>query len=60
MEGRFLLNIVVRKSSAVLKLFSGKDKALLVWWDAFLVLNFILDTFDRVCWFDIQSYCFTR
>merc|ERR1719491_2160005 len=39
MEGRFLLNVVVRESSAILELFSCEDQSLLLWWDAFLVLD---------------------
>src|SRR5437868_1221223 len=31
---RFLLDVVIRKSSTVFQLLSGKDQALLVWWNA--------------------------
>jgi len=55
MESGLLLNVVVRKSSAILKLLSGKDESLLIWRDTFLVLDFGLDVLDGVCWFDIQS-----
>lgn len=36
-EGRLLLNVVVRKSTAVLELLAGKDQALLVGGDTLLV-----------------------
>ena len=55
MKGWFLLDIVIRKSSAVLKLFSGEDKSLLIWWDTFLILDFSFDVFNGVRWFNIKS-----
>ena len=39
MEGRLLLDVVVAEGSAVFKLLSSEDEALLIWGDAFLVLN---------------------
>ena len=48
MEGRFLLNVVVRERTAVLKLLSGEDQALLVRRDTLLVLNLLLDILDGV------------
>ena len=38
-EGRLLLDVVVRESAAVFELLAGEDKALLVGRDAFLVLD---------------------
>ena len=38
-KGRLLLDVVIRKSAAVLELLSGEDQALLVWRDALLVLD---------------------
>ena len=35
-----LLNVVIRKSAAILELLTGEDQALLVCWDALLVLDF--------------------
>jgi hypothetical protein len=55
MKGRFLLDVVVRKSSSILKLLSGEDKSLLIWWDTFLILDLSLDVLDGVCWFDIKG-----
>ena len=59
MESRLLLDIVIRKGSAILKLFTGEDKSLLIWWDTFLVLDLGLDVFDGVCWLDIEGYDLT-
>jgi len=47
-ERRLLLDIVVGKSPAILKLFTSEDQALLVWRDAFLVLNLRLYVVDGV------------
>jgi hypothetical protein len=38
-EGRLLLDVVVGESAAVLELLAGENQALLVRWDALLVLN---------------------
>ena len=38
-----LLDIVIRERAAIFKLLAGKDQALLVGRDAFLVLNLCLD-----------------
>ena len=48
MEGGLLLDVVVRKGTAVFELLSGEDQALLVWRNAFLVLNLRLDVIDGV------------
>ena len=55
MKGGFLLDVVVRKGSAILKLLSGEDESLLIWGDSFLVLDLGLDVFDWVCWFNIEG-----
>merc|ERR1712064_131996 len=39
MEGRFLLNVIVREGSAVLELLSSEDQSLLLWWNPFFVLD---------------------
>merc|ERR1711868_157853 len=46
MQGTLLLNVVIRKSSSVLELLSSKDQPLLVWGNAFLVLDLGLDVLD--------------
>ena len=47
-EGRFLLNVVIRKSAAVFELFSSKNQALLVRGNAFLVLDLGLDVVNCI------------
>ena len=39
MQGRLLLDVVVRKSAAILELLAGEDQTLLIGRDAFLVLD---------------------
>merc|ERR1719232_1972752 len=60
MEGRFLLNVVVRERSAVLELLSSEDQSLLLWRDAFLVLDLGFHIGDRVVWLDVQGDRFSR
>ena len=54
-KSRLLLDVVVRQCSAVLELLSGEDESLLVWWNAFLVLDLGLDILDGVRWLDLES-----
>ena len=55
MEGRLLLNVVVRKGSAVLELLSSEDEALLIRGDALLVLDLSLDVLDGVRRLDVEG-----
>ena len=55
MESRLLLDVVVRKSTAVLELLAGKDKTLLIRGDTLLVLDLSLDVVDRVRRLDIEG-----
>jgi len=48
MKGRLFLDVIVGKCTAILKLFTGKDQTLLVWGNAFFILNFSLDIFNSV------------
>ena len=48
MEGRFLLNVVISKSSSVLELLTGEDKSLLVRGDSFFILDLSLDVVNGV------------
>jgi len=59
MECRFLLNVVVREGTSVFKLLSCKDKSLLLWWDAFFVLDFRFDVGNSIVGLDVQSNSFT-
>ena len=54
-EGGLLLDVVVRKSAAVLELLASEDQPLLVRWDPFLVLDLGLDVLNGVRWFNFQS-----
>ena len=55
MKSRFLLDVVVGKSSTIFELFSSKDQSLLVRWDSFLVLDLGLDVFNSIRRFDFKS-----
>ena len=48
MEGGFLLDVVILECTAILKLLTGKDQALLVGRDALFVLDLSFDVLDRV------------
>jgi hypothetical protein len=54
-KGRLLLDVVIRKSSAVLELLTSEDESLLVWWDALLVLDLGLDVLNGVSWLNIEG-----
>src|SRR6202142_3664564 len=54
MKGRFFLNVVIRKCSAVLELLSGKNETLLIGRNALLVLNLRLHIVDGVRGLDLQ------
>ena len=49
------MDVVVAEGSAVFKLLSSEDEALLIWGDTFLVLDLSLDVFNRVRWLNIES-----
>ncbi len=48
MEGTFFLDVVILEGSAVFELLSGEDESLLVWGDAFFVLDLGLDILNGV------------
>ena len=48
MEGRLLLNVVVGEGAAIFKLLASEDQALLVGWNALLVLDLGLDIVDGI------------
>jgi len=54
-QGGLFLDVVVRESSAIFELFSSEDQSLLIWRDAFLVLNFGFNVFDGVGRFDFEG-----
>jgi len=53
-EGRLLLDVVIREGATVLELLSSKDETLLIRRDALLVLNLRLDVVDRVAGLNIE------
>ena len=55
MESRLLLDVVVRKSAAVLELLTSEDEALLIRGDALLVLNLGLHVVDGVRGLDLKG-----
>ena len=55
MECGLLLDVVIRECSAILKLLSGEDQSLLIWWDSFLVLNLGFHIFDSVSWLNVEG-----
>ena len=59
-QGRFLLNVVVSQSLAILQLLASKDQALLVGRNALTVLNLLLDSLHSVRRLDIQSHGLAR
>ena len=56
MESRFFLDVVVRQGPTVLKLLAGKDQALLIRGNAFLVLDLGFDVVDGVTRLDLYRY----
>ena len=48
MKGSLLLNVVIRKSAAILELLAREDEALLIRGDTLLVLDLLLHILDRV------------
>ena len=55
MKSWLFLDVVVTECSAILKLLSGKDKSLLIWRNAFFVLDLGLDIFNGVSWLNIKG-----
>ena len=53
-QGGLLLDVVVRKSSTILKLLASEDESLLIRWDALLVLDLCLDVLNRVRRLDVE------
>jgi len=54
-EGRLLLDVVIRKGASIFKLLSGKDKSLLLRGNSFFVLDLGLHVLNCVVGFDVQS-----
>jgi hypothetical protein len=54
-EGGFLLDVVVGKGAAVLKLLTSEDEALLIWGNALLILDLGLDVVDSIRRLDLEG-----
>jgi len=59
MKCGLFLDIVVRKRTTIFELFTGEDKALLIWRNSFLILNLLLNIIDGVRGLDFQSNSLT-
>jgi len=57
MKSRLLLDVVIGKSSSILKLLSGKDQSLLVWGNSLLVLDLSLDVLNGVAGLNLKGNC---
>jgi len=54
-KSRLLLDVVIRKGSAVLELLTSEDESLLIWRNTLLVLDLSLDVLNGVSWLDIKG-----
>ena len=54
MEGGFFLDVVATQCTAIFPLFTGENQSLLFGWDTLFVLDFCLDIFDWVAWFNFE------
>jgi len=55
MKCRLLLDVVVGERPSILQLFTSKDQPLLVWRDAFFILDLGLHVLDGVRWLNFES-----
>merc|ERR1712012_1037402 len=55
MQGTFFLDVVVGEGSSIFKLLASKDQSLLVWGNAFLVLDLGLDVLNGVRGFNLKG-----
>jgi len=55
MKRRLLLDVVVRQSPSILKLFTSKDETLLIWRNTFLILDLGFDILNGIRWFDLKG-----
>jgi len=54
-KGGLLLDVVVRESPPILKLFAGEDQPLLIRGNTLLVLDLGFDVFDGIAWLNLES-----
>lgn len=55
MESALLLDIVVGECASIFELLACEDQALLVWWDALLILDLGLDIVDGIGALDFEG-----
>ena len=55
MKGWLLLDVIVRKGSAVFKLLTGEDKSLLIGRNTFFVLDLGLYIFNCIRWLNVKG-----
>ena len=55
MQCRLLLNVVITQSAPILELFSSKDQALLIRWNALLILDLALYIVNGIARLDFKS-----
>merc|ERR1712122_463399 len=55
MQSGFLLDIIIRKSAAILQLLASEDQTLLIWGNTLLVLDLGFDVFNGVRGLNLQS-----
>lgn len=54
MEGAFFLDVIIRECPAVFELLASEYETLLVWRDAFFVLNLRFDVVNSIGRFDFE------
>ena len=59
MQGRLLLDVVIRQGSRILQLLSREDQPLLLRWDSLLVLDLRLHVLNRVVRLHVQRNRFS-
>lgn len=55
MEYGLCLNVIIIEGAPILQLFASMNEALILGWNAFLVLDFLFDLLDAVRAFHLQS-----
>ncbi|KDO52955.1 hypothetical protein CISIN_1g047743mg, partial [Citrus sinensis] len=58
-QGRLLLDVIIGECAPILKLFTSKDKPLLIWWNPFLVLDLSFDIINGIGAFNLKGYGFS-
>ena len=54
MEGALFLDVVIAESTAIFQLLTSEDQTLLIWGNAFLILDLSLHVFDGVRWLNLE------